>query len=58
MVDIHRITIDPLLLNTSCVWASELHELKELYESPFTGAVTTRTATLSGFAEDSSHIVS
>jgi dihydroorotate dehydrogenase (fumarate) len=58
MVKIHRIFISPPLINSSCVWASELHELEELYKSPFTGAVTTRTATLTGFAEDSSHTVS
>lgn len=58
MVNIGRIVISPPLINSSCAWASELHELKELYNSPYTGAVTTRTATLTGFAEDSSHTVS
>ncbi|KAJ1311296.1 hypothetical protein OPQ81_009793 [Rhizoctonia solani] len=42
------------LLNSSCPWASDLHHLKELYASPFTGGVTTRTATLNGFPEDPS----
>jgi len=45
------------LINSSCAWASELHELEELYKSVYTGAVTTRTATLNGFTEDSSHTV-
>ena len=57
MVDINRIRIEPPIINTSCAWASELAQLEELYDSPSTGAVTTRTATLSGFAEDSSHAV-
>ncbi|CAE6359617.1 unnamed protein product [Rhizoctonia solani] len=42
------------LLNSSCPWASSLRDLKELYASPFTGGVTTRTATLKGFADDPS----
>ena len=57
MVNINRIRIDPPIINTSCAWASEFAQLEELYNSPYTGAVTTRTATLSGFAEDSSHAV-
>jgi len=57
MVNIGHISVSPPLINSSCVWASELHELEELYKSSFTGAVTTRTSTLSGFAEDSSHTV-
>ena len=57
MVDINRIRVDPPIINTSCAWASEFAQLEELYNSPYTGAVTTRTATLAGFAEDSSHAV-
>ncbi|KAF9652046.1 FMN-linked oxidoreductase [Thelephora ganbajun] len=57
MVDINRIRIEPSIINTSCAWASELAQLEDLYKSPYTGAVTTRTATLGGFAEDSSHAV-
>jgi len=45
------------LINSSCAWASELNQLEELYNCPWTGAVTVRTATLDGFAEDSSHAV-
>ncbi|ELU41837.1 dihydroorotate oxidase [Rhizoctonia solani AG-1 IA] len=41
------------LLNSSCPWASDLGNLRELYASPFTGGVTTRTATLGGFPDDS-----
>ena len=58
MVNIHRISVSPPLINSSCAWASELHELEELYKSAYTGAVTTRTATLLGFAEDATHTVS
>ena len=57
MVDINRIHIEPPIINTSCAWASELAQLEALYNSPHTGAVTTRTATLNGFSEDSSHAV-
>ena len=57
MVDINRIRIEPAIVNTSCAWASDLAQLEELYYSPYTGAVTTRTATVSGFVEDSSHAV-
>ncbi|KAH7344861.1 hypothetical protein B0J17DRAFT_637156 [Rhizoctonia solani] len=42
------------LLNSSCPWASSLRDLKDLYASPFTGGVTTRTATLKGFLDDPS----
>jgi dihydroorotate dehydrogenase (fumarate) len=58
MVNLGRISISPPLINGSCAWASELHELEALYNCPFTGAVTTRTATLLGFTEDSVHTVS
>lgn len=57
MVNINSICIEPPIVNTSCVWASELAQLEELYNSPHTGAVTTRTATMDGFVEDSSHAV-
>ena len=53
MVTINLIQISPALLNSSCAWASEEAQLHELYDSDFTGAVTTRTSTLNGFAEDS-----
>ncbi|KZT06204.1 FMN-linked oxidoreductase [Laetiporus sulphureus 93-53] len=55
MVQIHTLAIDPPLLNASCMWASELSQLRELYNSPFTGAVTTRTAILDGYKENESN---
>ncbi|KAF8167861.1 hypothetical protein B0H34DRAFT_760338 [Crassisporium funariophilum] len=57
MVFLNTIEIDPPLLNSSCAWSSDLHQLTDLYESPFTGAITTRTATHSGFKEDDNHTV-
>ncbi|KIY45262.1 FMN-linked oxidoreductase [Fistulina hepatica ATCC 64428] len=44
MAHINGFTIDPPLVNTSCAWASEESQLQELYDCPYTGAVTTRTA--------------
>jgi len=55
MVKIRSIYIDPPVMNSSCLWASDLSDLRTLYDSPHTGAVTTRTATLHGFSEDGSH---
>ncbi|KAF9456809.1 FMN-linked oxidoreductase [Collybia nuda] len=57
MVKINTIDISPPLINSSCAWSSDLRQLQELYDSSYTGAVTTRTATLSGFKEDASHTV-
>ncbi|KAG5634908.1 hypothetical protein H0H81_000368 [Sphagnurus paluster] len=57
MVKINTLNISPPLINSSCAWASDLAQLTALYESPFTGAVTTRTATLDGFQEGPSHTV-
>lgn len=57
MVQIRTISIDPPLINTSCAWASDFDQLKELYGCPFTGAVTTRTATLDGFKENGTETV-
>ncbi|KAG5353866.1 hypothetical protein C0989_001118 [Termitomyces sp. Mn162] len=57
MVRIHTLNISPALINSSCAWASDLEQLTELYNSPFTGAVTTRTATLDGFQEGPTHTV-
>ncbi|TFK76674.1 hypothetical protein BDN72DRAFT_3305 [Pluteus cervinus] len=57
MVKINSIDISPPLINSSCAWSSTLEHLEELYASPYTGGVTTRTATLDGFQEDSSHTV-
>ncbi|KAJ3576289.1 hypothetical protein NP233_g525 [Leucocoprinus birnbaumii] len=55
MVQINSINITPPLLNSSCAWSSDLAQLKALYESPFTGAITTRTATLKGYKENESN---
>jgi len=57
MVLINSIDISPPLLNSSCAWSSDLQQLTDLYESSYTGAITTRTATLDGFEEDATHTV-
>ncbi|RDB29173.1 putative dihydroorotate dehydrogenase A (fumarate) [Hypsizygus marmoreus] len=57
MVKINSIKVSPSLINTSCAWSSNLTQLKELYDSPYTGAVTTRSATLDGFPETESNTV-
>jgi dihydroorotate dehydrogenase (fumarate) len=57
MVLINTIEILPPLLNSSCAWSSDLAQLTELYESPYTGAITTRSATDQGFLEDDTHTV-
>lgn len=49
---IHRLLIAPSLMNSSCAWASDKEQLQGVFDSKFTGAVTTRTATLHGFAEN------
>ncbi|KAF5351501.1 hypothetical protein D9758_007189 [Tetrapyrgos nigripes] len=54
MVLLNSISIAPPFLNSSCAWASDLDQLRELYQSPYTGAVTTRTSTPNGFKEDPS----
>ncbi|KAJ3913540.1 hypothetical protein F5877DRAFT_93160 [Lentinula edodes] len=54
MAQIGSITISPALINTACVWASNLDQLQDLHSSPYTGAVTTRTSTLKGYNEISS----
>ncbi|KAI0007924.1 dihydroorotate dehydrogenase [Xylariaceae sp. FL0662B] len=48
------IRIVPPLLNSANPWATTLEDLKALFECPFTGAVTTRTTLLNGFAHDPS----
>ncbi|CAE6400352.1 unnamed protein product [Rhizoctonia solani] len=52
VISIRGLKFSVPLLNSSCPWASDLHNLRELHASPFTGGVTTRTATLGGFPED------
>jgi hypothetical protein len=57
MVALNSIDISPPLLNSSCAWSSDLCQLRELYMSTYTGAITTRTATVDGFQEDVNHTV-
>ncbi|KAG0699744.1 hypothetical protein DFH29DRAFT_808596 [Suillus ampliporus] len=57
MVLIRSIDVSPSMVNCSCAWASDYHQLNELYNCRYTGAVTTRTATLDGFEEDETHTV-
>jgi hypothetical protein len=42
--------IDPPLLNSACPWATTFEDIRDLYECPFTGAVTTRTSLVSNFS--------
>jgi dihydroorotate dehydrogenase (fumarate) len=46
--------ISPGLLNSAGPWATTLAQLQELYSCPATGAITTRTCTISGFPHDDS----
>lgn len=57
MAAIRRLVISPPFMNSSSPAASEQNQLQELFDSPYTGAVTTRTATLTGFTETSEHTV-
>ncbi|PBK70313.1 FMN-linked oxidoreductase [Armillaria solidipes] len=52
MTKINTITVSPPLINTSCAWAGDFNQLEALYKCPFTGAVTTRTASLHGYKEN------
>lgn len=44
----------PPLVNSANPWATGLEDLQALYECPSTGAVTTRTSLIKGFAHDPS----
>ena len=44
--------VDPPLFNSASPWATTKEELQELYDSPYTGAVTTRTSLIDGFPHD------
>ncbi|KAI8983341.1 hypothetical protein BD414DRAFT_490631 [Trametes punicea] len=57
MVKIHTLHIEPPVVNSSCAWASDYEQLRDLYDSTYTGAVITRTATFNGFSEDASNTV-
>jgi len=48
------LTINPPLCNSANPWATGLNDLRNLYNCPHTGAVTTRTAQLGGFEHDDS----
>lgn len=47
-----QLSITPPLLNTPCPWCSELDDLRQLYASPSTGAITTRTSMLTPYPHD------
>ncbi|KAJ4418735.1 dihydroorotate dehydrogenase [Gnomoniopsis sp. IMI 355080] len=49
-----KLNINPPLVNSSNPWATSLEDLTVLYECPHTGAVTTRTSLLTGFAHNPS----
>lgn len=46
--------INPPVINSANPWATTLSDLQTLFDSPFTGAVTTRTSLLDGFDHDPS----
>lgn len=48
------LVVSPPLLNSSNPWCTSLAQLQELYDCPYTGAVTTRTSLLNGFLHNSS----
>ena len=48
-MELKQLHIHPPLLNSANPWCSTLEQLRELYASPHTGAVTTRTSLLTGF---------
>ncbi|KIW91330.1 uncharacterized protein Z519_08226 [Cladophialophora bantiana CBS 173.52] len=50
----NKLKISPPLLNSACPWATTLEDIKALYDSPYTGAVTIRTSLLEGFTHDDS----
>jgi len=49
-----RVTFKPPLFNSASPWATTEIDLQDLYNSPFTGAVTTRTSLLAGFPHNPS----
>lgn len=57
MVKVNNIEISPPIVNSSCAWSSDFQQLEGLYNSPYTGGVTTRTATVGGFKEGDEHTV-
>ena len=57
MVQINSIDISPPLINSSCAWAGDFNQLEALFNSPYTGAVTTRSSTLNGYKETEANAV-
>ena len=49
-----KLKIEPPLLNSACPWATTLEDIKALYDTPYTGAVTIRTSLLEGFSHNDS----
>lgn len=47
-----KLKIDPPLLNSASPWSTTLEDIKALYDTPYTGAVTIRTSLLEGFSHD------
>jgi dihydroorotate dehydrogenase (fumarate) len=47
-----KLIISPPLLNSANPWATSLADLQTLFDCPYTGAITTRTALLHGFPHD------
>ncbi|KEF56121.1 uncharacterized protein A1O9_07702 [Exophiala aquamarina CBS 119918] len=47
-----KFKIDPPLLNAASPWSTTLEDIKTLYDTPYTGAVTIRTSLLEGFSHD------
>ncbi|RBQ97501.1 hypothetical protein VDGD_00052 [Verticillium dahliae] len=47
-----ELTITPPLLNSANPWATTLEDLQAIFDSPHTGAITTRTTLLDGFEHD------
>lgn len=48
-----RLDFDPPLMNSANAWATTKKDLKALYNCPYTGAITIRTALAKGFHHDS-----
>jgi dihydroorotate dehydrogenase (fumarate) len=48
------LNINPPLLNSASPWATTVDDLRELYNCPYTGAITIRTSLLNGFPHDPS----
>ncbi|KAF5552080.1 oxidoreductase ordL [Fusarium phyllophilum] len=45
-----ELTINPPLLNSATPWATDINDLLAIASSPSTGAITTRTSLINGFA--------